>query len=167
MPAKKERQVVLIIHNVRSAHNVGSMFRTADGAGVSRIYLTGYTPLPPEENKLFYTPAEKAFLKTALGAEKTVAWKKFRLFRTAKSRLKALGFEIVALEQTEESRNYRDFQPGEKTALVVGNEVRGMDARILRQCDAVMEIPMRGEKNSLNVSVAAGIALYHITSTMK
>lgn len=167
MGSKQEKQVVLIIHNVRSAHNVGSMFRTADGAGVERILLTGYTPLPPEENKLFYTPAEKAFRKTALGAEKTMPWKKFRLFRTAARRIKSEGFELVALEQTKESVEYQSFRASKKTALVVGNEVRGMDVRIVRQCDASIEIPMRGKKNSLNVSVAAGIALYHITSTMK
>lgn len=164
---KKRKSFVLIIHNVRSAHNVGALFRTADGAGVTRIILTGYTPAPPKKASLYLTAAEKAFKKTALGAEEHMPWKKSASLGKILSALKEEGCEIVALEQYETSRDYRKYAPQSSVALIVGNEVRGVDAKVLKQCDAIIEIPMRGKKNSLNVSVAAGIALYQIASTMK
>jgi tRNA G18 (ribose-2'-O)-methylase SpoU len=157
----------LIIHNVRSAFNVGSLFRTADGAGVKHIFLTGYTPTPPEKNALYLTTAEKAFKKTALGAEESVAWEKSASFGTVSAKLRKKGFAIIALEQNKKSIDYRTYDPKTSVALVIGNEVRGVDAKILKQCDTILEIPMRGKKNSLNVSVAAGIALYQIMSTME
>lgn len=163
----KENSLVLIIHNVRSAHNVGSMFRTADGAGVDKIILTGFTPHPPKKGAVYLTAAEKELKKTALGAEASMPWKKARSFSSAVKDLKKDGFEIVALEQHERSIPYDRYRPKGRVALVVGNEVEGVDTRALTLCDTVIEIPMRGAKNSLNVSVSAGIALYRIQGTMK
>lgn len=161
-------QLVLVIHNVRSAHNVGSLFRTADGAGVEKIILTGYTPAPPEPGKLFFSPAEKAFQKTALGAEKAVLWEKRRLFCHAWRQYHPLGYQFIALEQTAESIDYRKLERVSlKRVLVVGNEVRGLDARISKACDHTIHLPMRGRKESLNVSVAGAIALYHLRATME
>ncbi|MFZ2300092.1 MAG: TrmH family RNA methyltransferase [Candidatus Moraniibacteriota bacterium] len=164
---KNAKLLVLVIHNVRSALNVGALFRTADGAGVERIILSGYTPAPPKKDSPYLTSAEKAFKKTALGAEEHMSWKKSASLGKTLSALKKEGCEIVALEQCELGRDYRKYDPKSSVALIVGNEVRGIDAKILKRCDVVIEIPMRGKKNSLNVSVAAGIALYGIASTMK
>ncbi|HLC95579.1 MAG TPA: RNA methyltransferase [Patescibacteria group bacterium] len=163
----RKKLLVLIIHNVRSAHNVGSLFRTADGAGVERIFLTGYTPKPPKTDAVYMTSAEKALQKTALGAEKQMFWeKRFSISQTIVS-LRKEGYTIVALEQSQKSIDYRTYKPHAKVALLVGNEVLGVDSKILKRCDVMIAIPMRGYKNSLNVAVACGIALYQITSTMK
>lgn len=164
---RKENELILVIHNVRSSLNTGALFRTADGAGVRRIFLTGYTPAPPRKDALSLTAAEKAFRKTALGAEASMPWKQSASFGTVLAALRKEKFEIVALEQHEKSADYRAYVPKPRVALVVGNEVRGLHANILRQCDAIIDIPMRGKKNSLNVSAAAGIALYQIASTME
>ena len=143
------------------------MFRTADGAGVNEIVLSGYSPVPPQKNALYLTDADKALKKTALGAEETVPWKKAASLSRLLSRLKKEGYEIVALEQDEGSVDYRECRPKERVALIVGNEVDGVDEKILKQCDVILEIPMRGKKNSLNVSVATGIALYQIIGTIE
>lgn len=158
---------VLILHDIRSAHNVGAMFRTADGAGVSEIILSGYTPRPPKKDALYLTPADKALKKTALGAEETMPFRVVASVTRLITRLKKDGYHIVALEQDSQSVDYRHHCPENKVALIVGNEVSGVEEKILRQCDTILEIPMRGKKNSLNVSVAAGIALYQITSTIE
>lgn len=167
MQKNTEAALILVIHNVRSAHNVGSMFRAADGAGVQKIILTGYTPVPPKRNALCLTDAQKAFKKTALGAEQFVSWKKYASIGSALMALHAEGYEIVALEQSVESIDYQAYVPYKKTALVVGNEVRGLEKRTLKHCAAILEIPMLGSKNSLNVAVATGVALYQIRATMK
>lgn len=159
--------MMLILHDIRSAHNVGSMFRTADGAGVAEIILSGYTPVPPKKDALYLTDADKALRKTALGAEETMPWKRVASLTRCITQLKKDGYEVVALEQAVESTEYRKYRPKKKVALIVGNEIDGVVTKILRQCDVVLEIPMRGQKNSLNVSVAAGIALYQIIATMK
>ena len=174
---KEQKSLVLIIHNVRSAHNVGALFRTADGAGVTRIILSGYTPRPHSlresvaggglRQSVYLTKAEKELAKTALGAEDHMPWKKSASLGTVIAALKKEGYEIVALEQHGTSIDYRKYVPKASTALIIGNEVCGIDAKILKRCDAILEIPMRGKKNSLNVSVAAGIALYRIASTME
>ncbi|MFZ2187404.1 MAG: TrmH family RNA methyltransferase [Candidatus Moraniibacteriota bacterium] len=169
---QKRKELILVIHNVRSALNVGALFRTADGAGVKRIFLTGYTPCPHPlgESALppaYLTPAQKSLAKTALGAEKIVSWKKSVSPGRVLAELRQAGFAIVALEQHEKSIDYREYASEAGVALVIGNEVRGLDAKILKQCDVILEIPMRGAKNSLNVSVAAGIALYQIGGIME
>ncbi|OGI21848.1 MAG: hypothetical protein A2808_02800 [Candidatus Moranbacteria bacterium RIFCSPHIGHO2_01_FULL_55_24] len=160
-----KRSVVLVAHDIRSAHNVGAFFRTANGAGVEKIYLSGYTPTPSAK-KHFLSPAEKALRKTALGAEESVPWEKHEAVLPLLAELKARGYMLVALEQSEGSVDYRTALPAEKIALLVGNEVEGVPQEALRTCDMILEIPMRGNKNSLNVSVAAGIALYQITGTI-
>lgn len=159
--------LILILHDIRSAHNVGSMFRTADGAGVDEIILSGYTPCPPKGDALYLSDADKALRKTALGAEVTMPWRQVASLPRLLTKLHRDGYEIVALEQMPGSVSYRDYQPKESVALIVGNEVGGVAPTILKRCDAVIEIPMHGSKNSLNVSVATGIALYQIIATMK
>ena len=148
----------VIIHDVRSILNVGSIFRTADGAGVSKIYLTGYTPGPD-------THPDK-LTKTALGAEKSVPWERARRVGDVARKLRGQGVEVVALEQTKNSIDYRKHQPKKDFALIVGNEVTGI-RNMSHNVDTYIEIPMRGSKESLNVSVAFGIAAYELTRKKK
>ncbi|HLD61220.1 MAG TPA: RNA methyltransferase [Patescibacteria group bacterium] len=150
MPIEK---FVLIIPNIRSGHNVGAMFRTADGAGVEKIYITGYSPRPPHPQ----------IDKVSLGAEKTMPWEGAQNTVPLLKRLKKQGYHIVALEQTKKSVSIYRWKPKFPLALIVGNEVTGISSSILKLCDKIVEIPMRGKKSSLNVSVAAGIALYHVS----
>ena len=125
---------------------------SADAAGIAKIYLGGYTPTPPEEK----------VVKTSLGAEKSVAWEKcFNTWQLIE-KLKSEGVKIIGLEQSKTSRDYRRLKPKFPIAVVVGNEVSGLSSNILKRVDSVWHIPMRGKKESLNVSVAAGIFLYKI-----
>ncbi len=162
MDNKKEFN--LILHNVRSAHNVGAIFRTADGCGVNHIYLTGYTPTPPDGSRPFTTKPERKLIKTALGSHEFVAWSKFENADEVFEDLKKRNFQIVALEQGDGSIDYKKFKPEFPLALVLGNEPVGIDEETLAKCDIMVDIPMRGQKKSLNVSVAAGIAMYEIMS---
>jgi len=123
---------VLVLHDIRSAHNVGSMFRTADGAGISEIILSGYTPIPPKGEALYLTDADKALKKTALGAEESVPWKKASSLTRLLNQLKKDGYEVVALEQDEKSIDYREYRPKKKVALIVGNEVGGVESKLVR-----------------------------------
>lgn len=162
-----KKKFFIIAHNIRSAYNVGSIFRTADGAGVGKIYLTGYSPAPAEKNKtheepLYVTRAQKMIAKTALGAEKNIPWEKEKNISRCLEKLKREGIKIVALEQSARSVDYREFKQSFPLALIVGNEVRGIDKKILARCDAIIDIPMNGKKNSLNVAVALGIATYEM-----
>jgi tRNA G18 (ribose-2'-O)-methylase SpoU len=145
----------LILHNIRSAENVGSMFRTADGFGVKKVFLTGYTPAPVDR---FKRPVHK-IAKTALGAEQTVPWEKVDVV-AAVSTLKQAGVRVVALEQDARAQPLVSYRVPVSWALVVGNEVTGIEKEVLALCDEIVEIPMLGGKESLNVAVAAGIALY-------
>lgn len=150
--------MILILHNIRSIHNVGSIFRTADGAGVSKIFLTGYTPTPIDRFKL----PRKDFAKVSLGAEKTIPWEYAKTFGAAVKKVKKDGYTIAAVEQDKNSTPLFDYKPEsiEKLALVLGNEVLGISKPSLKLCDVILEIPMRGKKESLNVSVTAGIAMF-------
>ena len=152
------KEFIAIIHNVRSLHNVGSVFRTADGAGVSKIYLTGYTPSPIDEMGRI----RKEIIKTALGAEQSIKWETVKNISAVTKRLKKEGVQIVALEKAKNSVDYKKFKPKFPVALIVGNEVRGLSSTILTRADAIISIPMLGKKESLNVSVAFGIAAYSI-----
>ncbi len=155
----------LILHRIRSVYNVGSMFRTADGIGVDKIFLTGFTQRPSDKEYILQTKAEKMLSKTALGANKYVPWEGYKNISAVFDRLKKEKIEIVALEQDEKSIDYRKFKlkKGMKgIALLVGNEPKGVDKRILKKCDTIIEIPMHGQKNSLNVAVALGVAGYGI-----
>lgn len=176
MQKMKRDGLVLIAHNVRSAHNVGALFRTADGAGVTKVFLTGYTPRPyvPKKNAVddnrryvTLTKAEKELAKTALGAEMSMRWTRMTSVKKALATLRREKYTVVGLEQSATSYDYREYAPVGPLALVVGNEVRGLDPAILKQCDAIIAIPMRGTKNSLNVAVATGIALYQIANIME
>lgn len=162
--------MILIMDNLRSAHNVGSLFRSADGAGVKHIYIVGITPVPVKTDQGAFTIAQKTIQKTALGAEFTVPWSRVKSLARLLARLKREGYETIALEEgsTRVSHDYRDWQPkrGFKPALIVGNEVVGIDSKTLARADTLIHLPMRGKKHSLNVSVAGGIAMYHLSATM-
>lgn len=149
----------VICHNIRSAYNVGSIFRTADGAGVTKIFLCGYTPIP--------APPRPDIAKVALGAENSVPWEKHSQTWRLIERLKKQGVQIVALEQNPKSVPYGEFKPKFPLALVLGPEVKGLSKSILRRCSKIIEIPMFGEKESLNVSVAFGITAYQIAKFRK
>jgi 23S rRNA (guanosine2251-2'-O)-methyltransferase len=140
----------LLAHNIRSLWNVGSLFRTCDGFGVEKLYLTGYTGRPPR----------KEITKTALGAEEFVVWEHCDEPMRIIEDLKGRGLQIVSLEQTELSIPVTDFQPRLPLCLIVGNELAGVRDDLLDASDAVIEIPMAGKKESFNVAVAAGIALH-------
>ncbi len=147
-----EKKIVIILHNIRSRENVGSIFRTADAAGVSKIYLCGITPTPPHEK----------ISKTALGAETYVSWESYKQTWRLLEKLKRDSINIVALEQTKESADLFRFNPKFPLALVLGNEVKGLSSQLIKYCETKVSIPMHGRKESLNVSVAAGIALFKI-----
>jgi len=150
-----KNKIFALLHNIRSLHNVGSMFRTADGAGVKKLFLCGETGTPPR--------AEIA--KTALGAEESVPWEYWMDAKDCVSKLKKGGIRIVALELAPKSVDYRKFKAGGPICLVVGNEVGGIPPDVLRLCDSTIQIPMRGKKESLNVSVAFGVAVYELSKS--
>ena len=158
-----KKDFVVILHNIRSAYNVGSILRTADAIGIKKIYLSGYTPSPLDTDKAYATKAQKMIAKTALGAEKSIRCQRARSLAGLFRKLKAEDYQIIALEQDKKSVDYLYFKPIFPLALLLGNELDGVRSRFLKQCDAVIEIPMRGRKNSLNVAVAFGIAGYAIT----
>jgi 23S rRNA (guanosine2251-2'-O)-methyltransferase len=157
------KKLVVIAHNVRSAQNVGSIFRTAECLGVSKMFLTGYTPHPFLEGKDVYIKQGQKFLtKTALGAENLVQWEKVKNAGNLIKKLKKEGFKIIALELDRRAVNIESFEPKFPCVLILGNEVRGIDRKILKKCDKIIHIPMKGKKESLNVSIAAGIVIYKI-----
>lgn len=165
------RSIVLIAHNIRSSHNVGSLLRTAEGLGVTTVYLTGYTPYPRSDNdkRLPHLAAKvhNQIRKTALGAETLQDWKHDDNITALITRLKKEGYSICALEQTEKSLPLPDFKPTGPLALIVGREVSGIEAEVLADCHIILEIPMAGKKESFNVAAAAAIALYDITYNKK
>jgi len=161
-------ELVVIAHNIRSTYNVGSIFRSADGFGVTKLYVTGYTPYPQAavddrpphiRNKLTAQIA-----KTALGAEQTVPFEYSNDPTTVINHLRKQGYAIAALEQAPQSTLLPAYQPPAKLALILGEEVHGVPVELLKQCDVTLEIPMAGRKESFNVSVAAGIALYALVT---
>ncbi|MEK7585495.1 MAG: RNA methyltransferase [Patescibacteria group bacterium] len=152
----KTKEIVLILHNVRSAHNVGAIFRTAEAAGVNQIYLTGYTPAPLDR----FDRPNKELAKTALGAEKILEWQSVEKINNLFNKLLASGFQLIALEQSKNSIKYKKVKLAGPTAIIVGNEVTGLSPAILKRCDVIAEIPMYGRKESLNVAVATGIFLF-------
>jgi 23S rRNA (guanosine2251-2'-O)-methyltransferase len=154
----KTGEIILVLYDIRSTHNVGSIFRTADAAGVSKIYLVGLTPTPLDR----FNRDRKDVAKVSLGAEKVVPWKYEKNIGSLLAKLKKEKCNIVALEQDKKSIAYKKYKATSKTALLVGNEVEGIPKEVLKKCDAIIEIPMFGKKESLNVSVATGIALYEI-----
>lgn len=156
---------ILIAHNVRSCHNVGSLLRTAEGLGVDEVILSGYTPYPLAGNDT-RLPHEAAKLhrqiqKTALGAEESQPWSHCDSIDEVLARLADEGYQIAAVEQSESSQSLPSFKPPQKLALIVGREVEGIEPEILRAVDITLEIPMFGSKESFNVVQAAAMALYH------
>lgn len=163
--------MILILDNLRSAYNVGALFRSADGVGATRIYLVGITPLPPRGDQLYLSRAEKTLKKTALGAEAVIPWTSVKSLSRLIAQLRRENYEVIALEEGEgiDGIDYRQWRPkpGCQPALIVGNEVTGLDRRVLKLADTIIHLPMRGLKHSLNVSVAGSIALYHLSATME
>ncbi|MBM3281271.1 MAG: RNA methyltransferase [Candidatus Harrisonbacteria bacterium] len=151
--------LVAILHNIRSLHNVGSIFRTADGAGVDKLYLGGITPSPLDR----LGRLKPQFDKVALGSHISVPFESVRSTRTLIKKLKDQGYSILGLELASKAILYSDFHPkNRKLALIVGNEVQGLRKDILDLCDHMLMIPMRGAKESLNVSIAFGIVAYEL-----
>ena len=152
------KKTTLILHDIRSNHNVGSLFRTADCVGIGEIILTGYTPTPIDK---FNRPV-KEIAKTALGAEKSITWKHEKDIKKVLKKLKEYGFTIIAIEQSENSVDYKKVKVKGNTAIILWNEVEGAPKNLLKICDIVAEIPMKGEKESLNVSVAGAVVMFRI-----
>jgi 23S rRNA (guanosine2251-2'-O)-methyltransferase len=154
--------IIVIAHNIRSTHNVGAIFRTCEGFGVSKIILSGYTPYPKITNDArlphIAEKLDSQISKTALGAETMVPFEHVEAPDFKK--LHTDGYTIVGLEQDSRAIMLHDYDTPKKVALVLGEEVHGIPAELLEQCDEILEIPMYGHKESFNVSVAAGIALY-------
>lgn len=161
-----ERKIALIVHNVRSCHNVGSLLRTADGLGIDKLFLTGYTPYPkkPGDKRLPHEIANVAakINKTALGADESVNWQYWNSISRLTLKLKSEQYVIAALEQTSAAVNIVNFQAPAKIALLVGSETGGLDPATLKLAQQHLFIPMLGAKESFNVSVAAAMALFHL-----
>ena len=152
-----KKEIFVICHNIRSRHNVGSIFRTADAAGVSKIFLCGITPAPPHPN----------IEKVSLGAENFVAWEKRKETWRVMDELKKEGVEIISLEQAKGAVYLNDLKSVKKSvALILGEEVNGLPKSILKRSDKIVQIPMRGKKESLNVSVAFGVAIYKLAEIL-
>lgn len=153
MKRKLNKQFFVVCHNIRSAYNIGSIFRTADAIGIDKIYLSGFTPTPPNEK----------IAKVALGAEKNTQFESVKSAIKLIKKLKSDGVQIIALENNvKQGGNYLKFKPKFPLALVLGNEVEGLPKSILNLADKIIYLPMAGVKESLNVSVAFGIAAYEI-----
>jgi tRNA G18 (ribose-2'-O)-methylase SpoU len=153
----EKNPVIVVMDNIRSMHNVGSVFRTADAFLIEAIFLCGYTPQPPHRD----------IHKTALGATDTVDWIYFEKTPDAVHKLQEAGYQVYAVEQAEKSIPLNEFRwnKQDKIALVFGNEVEGVNSQVLQQVDGCIEIPQQGMKHSLNISVAAGIVLWELVRT--
>lgn len=159
-------EIIVVAHNIRSSHNVGSIFRTAEGFGVRRIILSGYTPYPtvPHDTRLPHIRDKitQQIRKTALDAEGLVPYEYCEVLDVLA--LRRAGYHIAGLEQTADSVMISQFHAPDKLVLILGEEVNGIPPKLQAQCDTLIEIPMIGQKESFNVSVAAGIALFSLTS---
>mgnify|MGYP000215114530 FL=1 len=147
----------LILPDIRSAHNVGAMFRTADGAGVSKVFLAGYSPRPVDR----FGRSQSEIEKTSLGANKTMDWEYVDNLPQLIVDLRQNGVTVVAVEQSSNSVSLANFTVPNKVAYILGNEVDGVSEHIQQLCDVIVELPMLGQKESLNVATTAGIVLYH------
>lgn len=160
------KQLIVIAHNVRSAHNVGSLLRTAEGLGAYEVLLTGYTPYPPlplHDPRLPHEQVKIAKLiqKTALQAQDTQPWRQTDDIFMAIDEVRRDGYIIAALEQTNDAIKLPEFKAPQKIALILGREVEGIEPEVLAACDLALEIPMFGQKESFNVVQAAAMAMYH------
>lgn len=162
MNAQKHKTYV-VLHNIRSAHNVGSIFRTAEGAGASKIFLVGHTPTPIDR----FGRTQPEIAKTALGAEHIVPYEYVEDGAALVARLQKDGATIVAVEQHARAVDYKTFTPTKDTTFIFGNEIDGVSEELCKGADAVIEIPMAGEKESLNVGVSAGVILFHFSTSTR
>lgn len=153
-----KNQLIAILDNVRSLNNIGSVFRTADAFAIKAVYLCGITAKPPH----------REINKTALGATESVNWTYFEDTQTAVNKLKEDGWKVYAIEQTENSLMLNDFKPlsDEKIALIFGHEVKGVEQKVINHCDGVIEIPQKGTKHSLNISVSAGVVIWDLVNKL-
>lgn len=160
------QKIVLLVNDIRSTHNVGSIIRTAECFGVSHIYFTGYTPYPTTKNdsRLPHVSSKLTtqISKTSLGAERDISWSHHQNLQDLISKLKSENFEIIALEQDSSSIPIEKFVPSKNSAFLLGNEVKGIDPDLMSLCDKIVEIPIFGKKESLNVVQATAIMLYQI-----
>lgn len=154
----QRREVAVLLHNIRSTHNVGSIFRTADALGVTKIYLSGYTPTPIDK----FNRPRKDIAKVSLGAENNISWEYSEDPVTLIKKLKKNKYQTISLEQSVDSVDYKKVKVKYPVLFIVGNEVSGIENDILSLSDFVAEIPMLGNKESLNVSVAFGVALFRM-----
>lgn len=157
LKSKSKSDIYLILNNIRSMYNVGAIFRTADAAGIKKLYLCGITATPPR----------KEIEKTALKTIDYVDWEYYESTKELVLKLNEEGVKIIALEQTEQSINYHTFSYDKPLAIIIGHETDGIDQEILNLCDHSIEIPMRGIANSLNVATAVGIILYKATENIE
>lgn len=153
---QKSNSKILILPDIRSAINVGAIFRTADAIGINKIYLVGVTPRPTDK----FGRIQKDIAKTALGAETWIPWEYKEKIIPLINKLKKDGYQIVAIEQDKNSKDYKKIKLNNKVAVILGEEVNGLSNKVLNLCDSISEIRMRGRKESLNVSVACGISLF-------
>ena len=149
---------ILIIHDIRSVHNVGALFRTADSVGISRIIISGYSPTPLDR----FGRVRSDMAKSALGAELSVPWEYCENIFEKIQEYKKNNYTVIGLEQHEQSIDYKKIDKTKNMVFIIGTETTGMESTLLAQCDIIAEIPMHGEKESLNVSVATGILLYRV-----
>lgn len=160
----KTASIVVLAHDIRSAHNIGSLFRSCEGFGVEYLYLSGYSPYPEVEKDTrlphIRERVSREISKTALGAEKMLAFSQLAHPQATIESYRAHGYAIVGLEQDPSAVLLPDYQVPQKIFLILGEEVNGINTEIKKLCDTFLEIPMHGQKESFNVSVAAGIALY-------
>jgi tRNA G18 (ribose-2'-O)-methylase SpoU len=160
------RQIIVIASNLRSTHNVGSLFRTAEGLGVKELILSGYSPYPksPKDDRLGYIAdkLDRQIAKTALGAEKTLSWRHVDELESEIAKLRGRSFVIYGLEQAKNSVGITDLSAPSKLVLILGNEVTGMEPETMELCDELLEIPMFGQKESFNVVQAAAMALFYL-----
>lgn len=161
-----DRQIILVAHNLRSCHNVGSLLRTADGLGIKEVFLTGYTPYPliAGDNRLPHVANKigQQIHKAALGAENSIKWKKSEEIEATIADLRTNGYAIAALELDAKAVSLNEYTTPEKVALIVGREVEGIEHEVLELTDIILQIPMMGKKESFNVVQAAAMALYHM-----
>ncbi len=155
---KNKKINILILHNIRSILNIGALFRTCDAVGIDKVYLTGYSPTPLDR----FGRKREDFKKASLGSDEFLDWEYKKNIGLLLDKLKKDGFKIFAIEQNERSVNYKKGKINNKNVFILGNEVRGISKQILdNKVDQILEIPMRGKKESLNVSTTGGIVLFH------
>lgn len=158
-------QIILIAHNLRSCHNVGSLLRTAEGLGIAEVILSGYTPYPllAKDKRLPHIASRltKQIHKTALGAEQSQAWRQYDTIEEVLAYLSEHNYPLAAIEQSASAILLPSFAAPDRIALLVGREVEGVEDEILARCKYILEIPMFGTKESFNVAQAAAMALYH------